>query len=171
MSLQAENTTRQLLFREYQSCVNHYSLLYLLPFHPFRYEPEIFPAVDYKLKGSGTKKYKYSLRIFESGAISVTASDVSLLHDAVQHIYPLIFQFKKQKPNASHLSHMKKRKKDEEDPSSISRRTFKRRRRGSCEEEDDVDLQDYVVDDGEVEEESTSSEEEEAQFTSDEEED
>lgn len=49
------------------------------------YEPEIHPAVTYKIKSP-----KATLKIFSTGSITVTAPSVDNVQNAIHHIYPLV---------------------------------------------------------------------------------
>lgn len=49
------------------------------------YEPEIHPAVTYKIKSP-----KATLKIFSTGSITVTAPSVENVQHAIHHIYPLV---------------------------------------------------------------------------------
>ncbi|XP_058802425.1 TATA box-binding protein-like 1 [Phymastichus coffea] len=57
-----------------------------------QYEPEIQPGVIYKLQD-----LRATLRIFSTGNITVTAPSISAVQAAVEHIYPLIYEFKKER--------------------------------------------------------------------------
>jgi len=48
------------------------------------YEPELHSAANYKFE-----KIKANLKIFSTGAITATATNVSLLDTAIQEIYPI----------------------------------------------------------------------------------
>ncbi|KAH9491706.1 TATA box-binding protein-like protein 1 [Bulinus truncatus] len=61
------------------------------------YEPELHPGVTYQIKDP-----KATLKIFSTGSITVTAPSVVNVQLAIEHIYPLVSQFK-----------MESRKKDE----------------------------------------------------------
>lgn len=53
------------------------------------YEPELHPGVTYRIK-----KPKATLKIFSTGSITVTAPCISNVDEAIQHIYPLVEEFK-----------------------------------------------------------------------------
>lgn len=57
------------------------------------YEPEIHPGVTYKIPNS-----KSVLKIFSTGSITITARSVLQVQQAVEHIFPLVYEFQKQKP-------------------------------------------------------------------------
>lgn len=57
------------------------------------YEPEIHPGATYRFKDVSA-----TLKIFQTGAITITAPSVGAVQSAVEHIYPLVFVFKKPKP-------------------------------------------------------------------------
>jgi len=129
----------------------------------YSYEPEIHPGAVYKWK-----EQKASLTIFQTGAMTLTAPSVAAVDAAVQHIYPLVFEFKKEKPMNSNLAHVKALK-QQEDKTGCKRKggsqqTKKlKKRRTSYEEEVEGFLVDSDDESGSVED------EEEAVFTSDEE--
>uniref|UniRef100_A0A336M385 TATA box-binding protein-like 1 n=1 Tax=Culicoides sonorensis TaxID=179676 RepID=A0A336M385_CULSO len=56
------------------------------------YEPELHPGVTYKLK-----EPKATLKIFSTGSITVTAASVSFVQQAIEHIYPLVYEFRKKR--------------------------------------------------------------------------
>lgn len=56
------------------------------------YEPELHPGVTYKLK-----KPKATLKIFSTGSITVTAPSVDEVQQAVEHIFPLVYEFRKER--------------------------------------------------------------------------
>lgn len=58
----------------------------------FSYEPELHPGVTYKLK-----KPKATLKIFSTGSITVTASSVADVQAAIEHIFPLVYEFRKER--------------------------------------------------------------------------
>ncbi|RWS26027.1 TATA box-binding-like protein 1 [Leptotrombidium deliense] len=58
------------------------------------YEPELHPGATYKFK-----EIKATLKIFQTGAITITAPSISNVQTAVERIYPLVYEFKKNKPN------------------------------------------------------------------------
>ncbi|CAB0005825.1 unnamed protein product [Nesidiocoris tenuis] len=57
-----------------------------------QYEPELHPGVTYKLKNP-----KATLKIFSTGSITITAPSVSDVQRAVETIYPLVYEFRKEK--------------------------------------------------------------------------
>ncbi|XP_033112418.1 TATA box-binding protein-like protein 1 [Anneissia japonica] len=57
------------------------------------YEPELHPAVTYKIK-----PIKATLKIFSTGSITVTAPSVANIQKAVEDIYPLVEEHKMPKP-------------------------------------------------------------------------
>ena len=61
-------------------------------FQKFSYEPELHPGVTYKLQHP-----KATLKIFSTGSITVTAPSVANVQIAIEHIYPLVHEFKKPK--------------------------------------------------------------------------
>ncbi|XP_015781157.1 TATA box-binding protein-like protein 1 [Tetranychus urticae] len=54
------------------------------------YEPELHPGATYKFKEA-----KATLKIFQTGAITITAPSILSVQHAVEHIYPLVYEFKK----------------------------------------------------------------------------
>ncbi|XP_011502466.1 PREDICTED: TATA box-binding protein-like protein 1 [Ceratosolen solmsi marchali] len=57
-----------------------------------QYEPEIQPGVIYKLTD-----LKATLRIFSTGSVTVTAPSISAVQAAIEHIYPLVYEFRKER--------------------------------------------------------------------------
>lgn len=55
------------------------------------YEPELHPGVTYRFKN-----LKATLKIFSTGRITVTAPSVPNVQSAIEHIYPLVFDFRKE---------------------------------------------------------------------------
>ncbi|KAK6171996.1 hypothetical protein SNE40_018404 [Patella caerulea] len=53
------------------------------------YEPELHPGVTYRIK-----EPKATLKIFSTGSITVTAPSVYNVQCAIEHIYPLVCEFK-----------------------------------------------------------------------------
>lgn len=70
--------------------INHFSRE-----HPgvASYEPELHPGVTYRLKSP-----KACLKIFSTGSITVTAPSIANVQAAIEHIYPLVVQFRMDKP-------------------------------------------------------------------------
>lgn len=56
------------------------------------YEPELHPGVTYRIRNP-----KATLKIFSTGGITVTAPSVSDVQQAIEHIYPLVYEFRKEK--------------------------------------------------------------------------
>nr|CAG4646542.1 EOG090X0CO7 [Macrothrix elegans] len=56
------------------------------------YEPELHPGVTYRLK-----EPKATLKIFSTGSITVTAPCVGNVQAAIEHIYPLVNEFRKER--------------------------------------------------------------------------
>uniref|UniRef100_A0A6M2DJB2 TATA box-binding protein-like 1 n=1 Tax=Xenopsylla cheopis TaxID=163159 RepID=A0A6M2DJB2_XENCH len=54
------------------------------------YEPELHPGVTYKIK-----QPKATLKIFSTGSITVTARSVQDVQHAIEHIFPLVYEFRK----------------------------------------------------------------------------
>lgn len=60
------------------------------------YEPELHPGVTYKIK-----RLKATLKIFSTGSITVTAPSVANVQEAIEHIYPLLTDYKMEKRDTS----------------------------------------------------------------------
>ncbi|KAK7789271.1 hypothetical protein R5R35_007375 [Gryllus longicercus] len=56
------------------------------------YEPELHPGVTYKLYNP-----KATLKIFSTGSITVTAPSVADVQAAIEHIFPLVYEFRKER--------------------------------------------------------------------------
>ncbi|XP_050306595.1 TATA box-binding protein-like 1 [Anthonomus grandis grandis] len=56
------------------------------------YEPELHPGVTYKLQNP-----KATLKIFSTGSVTVTAPSVQAVQAAIEHIYPLVYEFRKER--------------------------------------------------------------------------
>lgn len=56
------------------------------------YEPELHPGVTYKLKTP-----KATLKIFSTGSVTVTAPSVADVQAAIEYIFPLVYEFRKEK--------------------------------------------------------------------------
>ena len=56
------------------------------------YEPELHPGATYRWKN-----IKATYKIFQTGAITITAPSVASIESAVHHIYPLVLEFRKDK--------------------------------------------------------------------------
>ncbi|EDV46377.2 uncharacterized protein Dere_GG18249 [Drosophila erecta] len=69
------------------------------------YEPELHPGVTYKMRDPDPKA---TLKIFSTGSVTVTAASVSHVESAIQHIYPLVFDFRK-KRSAEELQHLRQK--------------------------------------------------------------
>nr|CAG4643474.1 EOG090X0CO7 [Ilyocryptus agilis] len=54
------------------------------------YEPELHPGVTFRLE-----EPKATLKIFSTGSITVTAPSVTNVQAAIEHIYPLVYEFRK----------------------------------------------------------------------------
>lgn len=55
------------------------------------YEPELHPGVTYKIKD-----IKATMKIFSTGSITITAPSVANVQSAVEHIFPLVYEFRKE---------------------------------------------------------------------------
>jgi len=74
-----------------------------------QYEPELHPAVTFKIK-----ELKATLKIFSTGSITVTAPSVGNVYQAIEQIYPMVYPFRREKTaedeRVIHKSMKKKRK-------------------------------------------------------------
>ncbi|XP_032594044.1 TNF receptor-associated factor family protein DDB_G0272098 [Drosophila grimshawi] len=71
------------------------------------YEPELHPGVTYKMR-----EPKATLKIFSTGSITVTAPTVNDVESAIQHIYPLVHEFRKQR-SAEELQHLRQKQRNQ----------------------------------------------------------
>lgn len=104
------------------------------------YEPELHPGVTYKLK-----KPKATLKIFSTGSVTVTAPSVASVQAAIEFIFPLVYEFRKDRTK--------------EDIIALKRKLRERRSKhgGKDLEEEDILLSTV----GDVEDEDEEEEEEE----------
>lgn len=56
------------------------------------YEPELHPGVTYKIKD-----LRATLKIFATGSITVTAPSVPNVQQAIEQIFPLVYEFRKER--------------------------------------------------------------------------
>lgn len=98
----------------------------------FSYEPEINPGATYRFK-----EVSATLKIFQTGSITITAPSVDAVQSAVEHIYPLVFHFKKDKPL---LKRVLTDNNLNEDNKLISVHRNKKRRKYADYSEEDEDL-------------------------------
>ncbi|KAL6258146.1 hypothetical protein P5V15_010069 [Pogonomyrmex californicus] len=70
------------------------------------YEPELHPGVTYKLK-----EPKATLKIFSTGSVTVTAPNVAAVQAAIEHIYPLVYEFRKERTPEDELALTTKKRK------------------------------------------------------------
>ncbi|CAG9767644.1 unnamed protein product [Ceutorhynchus assimilis] len=56
------------------------------------YEPELHPGVTYKIQNP-----KATLKIFSTGSVTVTAPSVADVQAAIEYIFPLIYEFRKER--------------------------------------------------------------------------
>ncbi|KAI1288450.1 TATA box-binding protein-like 1 [Halotydeus destructor] len=137
------------------------------------YEPEIHPGATYKWKD-----VKATFKVFQTGAITVTAPNVASIELAVQHIYPLVHPFAKEKPRDPNLAHMKKLRAEAallngttvtkgSKRSKQSNGSKRKKRKVSCDsaESEDDDFIDDASDNEVLVDNQVEDEEEEAQFT------
>ncbi|VEN42666.1 unnamed protein product [Callosobruchus maculatus] len=68
------------------------------------YEPELHPGVTYKLKNP-----KATLKIFSTGSVTVTAPSVADVQAAIEHIFPLVYEFRKERTKEEQEALAKKR--------------------------------------------------------------
>ncbi|XP_058817685.1 TATA box-binding protein-like 1 [Topomyia yanbarensis] len=66
------------------------------------YEPELHPGVTYKLLNP-----KATLKIFSTGSITVTAASVAFVQAAIEHIFPLVYEFRKKRTQQEKIEMMK----------------------------------------------------------------
>lgn len=66
------------------------------------YEPELHPGVTYKLYNP-----KATLKIFSTGSITVTAASVAYVQSAIEHIFPLVYEFRKKRTPAEKIEMLK----------------------------------------------------------------
>ncbi|KAK7571106.1 hypothetical protein V9T40_014710 [Parthenolecanium corni] len=68
------------------------------------YEPELHPGVTYKVAA-----LKATLKIFSTGSITVTAPSVPNVQLAIEHIYPLVAEFRKELSASAEETRARKR--------------------------------------------------------------
>ncbi|KAI4464324.1 tata-box binding protein [Holotrichia oblita] len=68
------------------------------------YEPELHPGVTYKLKTP-----KATLKIFSTGSVTVTAPSVTDVQAAIEYIFPLVYEFRKER-SPEDIQALKKRR-------------------------------------------------------------
>jgi len=59
------------------------------------YEPELHPGVTYRIN-----HLKATLKVFSTGSITVTAPCVAHVQQAIEHVFPLVYEFRKDKTPA-----------------------------------------------------------------------
>jgi len=137
---------------------DHYRVHVLTSNVLFSYEPELHPGAIYKWKDP-----KATFTIFQTGSISITAPSVAAIDAAVQHIYPLVYEFRKEKAKEPILplpvKGHKRKGKETRGHSDNPRKTKKRRRDWEDDEGDDDSLSDFINDDDEECDPLTSEEE------------
>lgn len=72
------------------------------------YEPELHPGVTYKLNTP-----KATLKIFSTGSVTVTAPSVADVQAAIEHIFPLVYEFRKERSKEELEALAKKKMKQE----------------------------------------------------------
>ncbi|EZA56257.1 hypothetical protein DMN91_009993 [Ooceraea biroi] len=70
------------------------------------YEPELHPGVTYKLR-----EPKATLKIFSTGSVTVTAPNVAAVQAAIEYIYPLVYEFRKERSKEDELALTAKKRK------------------------------------------------------------
>ncbi|XP_067007889.1 TATA box-binding protein-like 1 [Anabrus simplex] len=100
------------------------------------YEPELHPGVTYKLQ-----QPKATLKIFSTGSVTVTAPSVADVQAAIEHIFPLVYEFRKERTKEDLLA------------LQISRQRGQKRKRSSAhiEVEEPEDFVDPVIESSEEE--------------------
>lgn len=83
------------------------------------YEPELHPGLTYKLK-----QPKATLKIFSTGSITVTAPSVDHVQAAIEHIFPLVYDFRKERTH-DELQSLKRRKHNQVDEEPTATTTKK----------------------------------------------
>ncbi|CAH0392945.1 unnamed protein product [Bemisia tabaci] len=63
------------------------------------YEPELHPGVTFKIRSP-----KATLKIFSTGSITVTAGSVLDVQQAIEHIFPLVYPFRKERTKEDELA-------------------------------------------------------------------
>ncbi|XP_017056022.2 LOW QUALITY PROTEIN: uncharacterized protein LOC108097942 [Drosophila ficusphila] len=81
------------------------------------YEPELHPGVTYKMR---EPEPKATLKIFSTGSVTVTAASVSNVESAIQHIFPLVFEFRKQR-SPEELQHLRQKQRLQADPNELEK--------------------------------------------------
>ncbi|PNF28240.1 TATA box-binding protein-like protein 1 [Cryptotermes secundus] len=69
------------------------------------YEPELHPGVTYKLT-----QPKATLKIFSTGSVTVTAPSVADVQAAIEHIFPLVYEYRKERTKEDLLALQLRRK-------------------------------------------------------------
>ncbi|KAH1024744.1 hypothetical protein HUJ05_004187 [Dendroctonus ponderosae] len=72
------------------------------------YEPELHPGVTYKLQNP-----RATLKIFSTGSVTVTAPSVADVQAAIEYIYPLIYEFRKERSKEELEALAKKKQKQD----------------------------------------------------------
>ncbi|XP_034936947.1 TATA box-binding protein-like protein 1 [Chelonus insularis] len=98
------------------------------------YEPELHPGVTYKLK-----EPRATLKIFSTGSVTITAPSVAAVGEAIEQIFPLVYEFRK-----------KRSPEDEMALSAKKRKSIKRFRKN--EDEVDMEAEEMITDEEEHEE-------------------
>ncbi|XP_035828154.1 TATA-box-binding protein [Aplysia californica] len=89
MKLRRPNATATIWSSGKITCTGSTRLVFLQGSGVFFYEPELHPGVTYRIK-----EPRATLKIFSTGSITVTAPCVLNVQLAIEHIYPLVCQFK-----------------------------------------------------------------------------
>ncbi|XP_014222902.1 TATA box-binding protein-like protein 1 [Trichogramma pretiosum] len=72
-----------------------------------QYEPELAPGAVYKLKD-----IRATARIFATGKVTITARSIGAVQAAIEHVYPLLFEFRKERSSEEQLDIDRKKLKD-----------------------------------------------------------
>lgn len=65
-----------------------YYYLRTLSLHHFSYEPEIHPAVTYRMP-----EFKATFKIFSTGSVTLTCPVLARIPEAIKKIYPMVLDF------------------------------------------------------------------------------
>lgn len=107
------------------------------------YEPELHPGVTYKLRYP-----KATLKIFSTGSITVTAASVANVQAAIEHIFPLVYEFRKKRtPEELEILRLKQQhnnvelvdNESEETPDHSLPASKRKRRRPAAADIDDIE--------------------------------
>ncbi|KAG0445745.1 hypothetical protein HPB47_013561 [Ixodes persulcatus] len=114
------------------------------------YEPELHPGVTYKIKD-----LKATLKIFSTGSITVTAPSVGNVQQAIEHIFPLVYEFRKER-GPEEIARMQARQlrnsinNSNAAAAALNRRNNYLRHRAELQEYDSFEDEDEELDDEEL---------------------